>query len=241
MKRLPITLVAILLVLGFNFVHSGFAIGEIKAISIEQYFTDGINRTGEIVYVNGTIAEIEYKEDPFADERTIASFKLRDGNRTIAIILNISLPSGTLTRGSKVTVKFESGTIVESFTSSRGDIVNGDVEVAVFSEEEKKKLINFSTLEDYISKDLKFGDRTITLEGTVDSFAPGDEVRIDLVAEGGTVNVFLDWRVWKKKKVKDVLKTLKKGDRVQVQGHFMMEGAGSIFIFQGETFVSLTK
>ena len=42
-------------------------------------------------------------------------------------------------------------------------------------------------------------------------------------------NVFISPRYWKKKEIRDVLKTLKEGDRIQVKGSFDMEGGMTSF------------
>ena len=72
------------------------------------------------------------------------------------------------------------------------------------------------------------------LKGLYINFPTGaGEVLIEFVTDNNEANVYIDRRFWKKKEIKDVLKTLKEGDRVQVGGSFTMEGG--MTIFSGET------
>jgi lysyl-tRNA synthetase class II len=209
----------------------------VKAISIEQFFADGKDRTGKIVYVNGPVIKLSYDEDPFSDKKEISSLMLQKENWKVSIILNKNLPSGTLKEGSNATVKFTTRPIVNSFTLVKGEVVHGNVKIVKWSSKEKPKLEDSVTIENYFSKKLRFGNKRVTLEGTVVEFskAGSGEVRIELSGlDNNSIQVYIDQRVWKKKEIKDILKTLKEGDRVNIRGTFMVEG-GTMAVFTGTT------
>jgi lysyl-tRNA synthetase class II len=211
--------------------------GVVEAISIEQFFDDGKDRTGKIVYVNGPVIELSYDEDPFSDKKEINSLTLQKGNRKISILLNKNLPSGTLKEGSNATVKFTTGPILNSSALVKGEVVHGNVKIVKWSSKEKPKLEDSVTIENYFSKKLRFGNKRVTLEGTVVEFskAGSGEVHIELSgSDNNSIQVYIDQRVWKKKEIKDILKTLKEGDRVNIRGTFMMEG-GAMAVFTGTT------
>ena len=204
----------------------------VEAISIEQFFDDGKDRTGKIVYVNGPVIELIYDEDPFSDKKEIESLTLQKGNRKILILLNKNLPSGTLKEGLNATVKFKTGPILGYYTAIPGEVVHGNVKIVKWSSKEKPKLEDSVTVEDYFAKKLRFANKRVTLEGNVVEFskAGSGEVRIELGAsDSNSVQVYLDQRIWKKKEIKDILKTLKEGDRVSIRGNFEMEGGMSVF------------
>ena len=207
----------------------------IEAISIEQYFDDGKDRGGTVAYVSGPVAELAFEEDPFSDDKEIKSLTLQKGKRQIVILFEKNLPSGKVTENSVVTIKFKSGPIVDYFTTAFGELISGDVNVATWSSKENPKLEDLITVEDYFDNNLRFGNKRVTLEGTVEKFSKtgAQEVLIEFIVGSNSVEVFIDQSIWKKKEVKDVLKTLKEGDRVQVRGSFMMEGG--MTIFTGET------
>jgi hypothetical protein len=239
-------LLQILIVCGLFVFMGGTASGEIikdaaedavEAISIEQFFDDGKDRTGKILYVNGPVIELSYDDDPFSDKKEIKSLTLQKGNRKILILLNKNLPSGTLKEGLNATVKFKTRPILDYYTAVPGEVVHGNVKIAKWSSKEKPKLEDSVTVEDYFSKKLRFGNKRVTLEGNVVEFskAASGEVRIELGAsDSNSVQVYLDQRIWNKKEIKDILKTLKEGDRVSTRGKFDMEGGG-LSVFTGKT------
>jgi len=233
MRKLTATLCLTLAVL-FGSVGMVFS-ADINAISIEQYFDDGKDRAGTIIYVNGPVGELTLEEDPFSDKKEISALIIKKASRSIHAILNKNLPSETVKLGDQVTVKFKSGPIMNNFTLVRGKLIKGDVKVAKWSSKSKPKLRDVITVEDYFSKKLRVGNKRITFEGTVYKFskAGSGEVLIVLVSDSNEANVYISPRYWKKKEIKDVLKTLKEGDRVQVKGSFTMEGG--MTIFTGET------
>ena len=114
---------------------------------------------------------------------------------------------------------------------AKGEIIKEGVEVSKWSSKSKPKMKNLITAEEYFKKKLRVGKKRITFEGKVYRFvkAIGGDVRIDLVSDGNMANVFISPRYWKKKEIRDVLKTLKEGDRIQVKGSFDMEGGMTIF------------
>ena len=235
MKKVVIALVAILTLGCVIFANSTLAKSPIEAISIEQYFDDGKDRADTIVYVNGPVGELEFEDDPFSDKKEISSLKIKKGKRNIHVMFEKKLPSETVKLGDQVTVKFKSRPIFNNFTLIIGELINGNIKVAKWSSKEKPKLGNLITVEDYFAKKLRFGNKRVTFEGTVYKFSKTDagEVLIEFVTDSYEAYVYIDQRFWKKKEIKDVLKTLKEGDRVQVGGSFTMEGG--MTIFSGET------
>ena len=95
MKKVAITLVGTLMLLGVCFGNSTLAKSPIEAISIEQYFDDGKDRADIIVYVNGPVGELEFEDDPFSDKKEISSLKIKKGKRSIHVMLKKNLPSET--------------------------------------------------------------------------------------------------------------------------------------------------
>ena len=232
MKRL----LPVLMVFGLYFASAGMVLSaDINAISIEQYFDDGKDRAGTIIYVNGSVGELAFEEDLFSDKKEISVLIIKKGSRSIHAILNKNLPSDTVKLGDQVTVKFKSGAIMNNSALVRGELIKGDVKVAKWSSKSKPKLKDVITVEDYFSKKLRVGNKRVTFEGTVYKFskAGSGEVLIEFVSDGNEANVYISPRYWKKKEIKDVLKTLKEGDRVQLKGSFNMEGG--MTIFTGET------
>ena len=155
MKRL----LRVLFVLGMAGVYLGnttSAEDVIQAISIEQYFDDGKDRSGTVVYVSGPVSELAFEEDPFSDDKEIKSLTLQKGERKIVILFKENLPSGTVTENSVVTIKFKSGPIVNYFTLVFGELISGDVNVATWSSKEKPKLEDLITVEDYFDENLRF-------------------------------------------------------------------------------------
>jgi hypothetical protein len=237
-------LIQVLIVCGLIVVMGGTASGVeyqnadniVKAISIEQFFGDGKDRTGEIVYVNGPVIELTYNEDPFSDKKEISALMLQKRNWKIMVILNKNLPLGTLKEGSNATVKFTTASMMNSYTFVRGEVVHGNVKIVKWSSKEKPKLEDSVTIENYFSKKIRFGNKRVTLEGTVVEFskAGSDGVSIKLSgSDNNSVLVFIE-QLWKKKEIKDILKTLKEGDRVSIRGTFFQEG-GTTPIFTGTT------
>ena len=96
-------------------------------------------------------------------------------------------------------------------------------------------LNSIKAVEEYFKKKLRVGKKRITFEGKVYRFTKANDgnVLIVLVSDSKEANVYISPRYWKKKEIRDVLKTLKEGDRVQIKGSFDMEGV--ITIFTGET------
>ena len=235
MKKLSLYIFLVLMLLGVCFGNSTLAKSPIEAISIEQYFDDGKDRSDTIVYVNGPVGELEFEDDPFSDKKEISSLKIKKGKRSIYVMLKKNLLSETVKLGDQVTVKFKSRPILNNYTLIIGELINGNIKVAKWSSKEKPKLGNLITVEDYFAKKLRFGNKRVTFEGTVYKFSKTDagEVLIEFVTDSYEAYVYIDQRFWKKKEIKDVLKTLKEGDRVQVGGSFTMEGG--MTIFSGET------
>ena len=127
-RRVMKKLIQILIVFGMvgMFFENVIAADDaVEAISIEQFFDDGKDRTGKIVYVNGPVIELSHDEDPFSDKKEIKSLTLQKGNRKILILLNKNLPSGTLKEGLNATVKFKTGPILNYFTAVPGEVVHG--------------------------------------------------------------------------------------------------------------------
>ena len=146
-----------------------------------------------------------------------------------------NLPFKTVKLGDHVTIKLKSGAILGNRELVKGELIIGNVKVSKWSSKEKPKLGNLITVEDYFAKKLRFGNKRVTFEGTVYKFSKtgAGEVLIEFVTDSYEAYVYIDQRFWKKKEIKDILKTLKEGDRVQVGGSFTMEGG--MTIFTGET------
>ena len=198
--------------LGITMIFLTPAVGNAaEAISIEQFFDDGKDRSGNVVYVNGPVGDLTIDEDPFSDKKEISGFTIKKGTRIISIILKKNLPSGIIKLGDQVTVKFKSGPMLNTFTMAKGEIIKEGVEVSKWSSKSKPKMKNLITAEEYFKKKLRVGKKRITFEGKVYRFvkAIGGDVRIDLVSDGNMANVFISPRYWKKKEIRDVLKTLK--------------------------------
>jgi len=235
MQKVTITLVATLILVCAISGNSTFAKEPIKAISIEQYFDEGKDRVGTIVYVNGTVSELKFEEDPFSDKKEISSLRIKKGKRNITSIFMKNLPFKTVNVGDHVTIKFKSGAIMGNSELVKGELILGDVQVSTWSSKSKPKLPNLISAEDYFSKELRYGDKRVIFEGMVHKFSKtgAGEVLIEFVTEDGDALVYINRRFWEKKEIRDVLKTLKEGDKVQVKGSFTMEG--SMTIFTGET------
>ena len=67
------------MLLGVCFGNSTLAKSPIEAISIEQYFDDGKDRGGTIIYVNGPVGELKFEEDPFSDKKEISVLIIKKG------------------------------------------------------------------------------------------------------------------------------------------------------------------
>jgi len=232
-----ITMVFTLILLGVCFGNSTLAKSPIEAISIEQYFNDGKNRSGTNVYVNGSIVEWEIIEDAFSDKKEISWLWIKQGLYKIQVFFMKNEPLKNLKMGDKVTVKFESGNLISgfNFVQVKGKLFRENISISKWSSKDKPNLPDLITVEDYFAKKLRYQETSVTLEGTIYKMSTSQAgiVIFDFVSGSNNAIVQMEPKHWKKKETRVVLKTLKEGDRIQLKGSFVSEGNFTLFF--GET------
>jgi len=235
MKRCPVAVIMTSVLLGAYFGNAPLAEGPVEAISIGQYFDDGKDRSGTIVYVNGPVVELTFEEDPFSETKEISTLMMRKGEREILVLFETNLPPDIMTVGTNATIKFKAGAIFNNYEMVWGELILGNVDVFEWSSSEKPALSDFISVEDYFANNLRYGDKRVTLEGTVYTFGKAGDgsIFLDFNTDGGDVNIFISSRYWDNEETRVILKSLKEGDRIEVKGSFDMEG--TMTIFAGET------
>jgi len=196
-----------------------------KAITINDFFEDSVNRTGQIAIVQGQLVNIKEEEDPFSDAKAVSSLVLQKGNRKITIILKDEIPSKKFEVGKIINMRFHVGAMTPDFhIGSKGELIEGPVELV--KSKSKVKFKDEYSIDEYYNANIKLGSRKVKLYGVISDFGKtgANEVRIQLNSEKGNIDAFIDGNIWKSsEKMKSLFKKIKVGDEIGVIGSFMME------------------
>jgi len=196
-----------------------------KAITLEDFFGDEVNRSGQIVIVQGPLVNYKEEEDPFSDAKTVSSLVLQKSNQKITIILKEEIPIEKFEIGKIINIRFNVGAMMPNYhIGSKGELIEGPVELV--KSKSKVTVKTEYSIDEYFDANIKIGGRKVKLHGVISDFGKSgaDEVRIEFNSKKGNIQAYVDAQIWKSsEKMKSLFKKIKLGDEIGVIGSFMVE------------------
>jgi len=220
MLKLVTTITMVLLIFTLNVYAKKY-----KAITMEDFFGDEVNRSGQIVIVQGQVVNFKEEEDPFSDAKTVSSLILQKSNQKITVILKDEIPSEKLEIGQIINIRFHVGAMTPNYhIGSKGELIEGPVEIV--RSKTKVSVKNEYSIDEYFDANIRIGSRKVKLYGIISDFSKtgANEIRIEFNSGKGNIQAFIDGNIWQSSdKIKSLFKQIKVGDRIGVIGSFMME------------------